>query len=208
MIHNGSKSLHGAVNCIEAMVRENKKMAILSNTSSPSHVALGKLSKYGLSPAMFEGGLVSSGEECSRYVREMYCLGTSASNVQTKALWFTWKESEKQSPLEFLQYCESSYRRIGIAHSIDEADFILLHGSEVLRRSRDLNESSSANDVQDLNFMYNLDFSIVDQILKEAVKKKLPMMCANPDLVVTLQGGVVGNMPGQMLKDTSKWEGK
>lgn len=194
VIHNGSQSLHGAVYCIETMLRENKKLAILSNTSSPSHVALRRLNKYGLKEDMFLGGLVSSGEECARYVREKYC-SSSKQDKEAKALWFTWNESEKQSPLEFIQCCEMENAQIGIAESVYEADFILLHGSEVWRRRRDVTDSSSV--VQDLNFLYNQDFSIINQILEEASQKKLPMVCANPDLVVTLQGGVIGNMPGK-----------
>ena len=197
VIHNGSEALHGAVNCIEAMLRENKKLAILSNTSSPSHVALGRLSKYGLRADMFAGGLVSSGEECIKYVRETY----GSSREETKALWFTWNESEKQSPLQFLECCETERSRISIAESVSEADFILLHGSEVWRRAKDLNgDTSSTGMVQDLNFMYNQDFSTIDPILAEASKRNLPMLCANPDLIVALQGGIVGNMPGQIAQ--------
>jgi HAD superfamily hydrolase (TIGR01450 family) len=205
VIHNGSKSLHGAVNCIETMVRENKKLAILSNTSSPSHVALGKLSKYGLRQDMFVGGLVSSGEECSKFVRGEYCSGSAA---QTKALWFTWKESEKQSPLEFLQCCENEGNKIGVAECVTEADFILLHGSEVWRRQRELTEDSSTDPIQDLNFMYNQDFSVIDPILKAAAQLNLPMVCANPDLVVTLQGGVKANMPGQIARRYETMRGR
>lgn len=182
------------------MVRENKKLAILSNTSSPSHVALSKLSKYGLRQDMFAGGLVSSGEECLKYVKETY-------SSSSKALWFTWKESEQQSPLEFLQCCENEDDRIGIAESVTEADFILLHGSEVWRRQRET-EHSASDVVQDLNFMYNQDFSVIDPILEASAKRKLPMVCANPDLVVTLPGGVVGNMPGQIARRYEEMGGR
>ena len=106
VIHNGSQSLHGAVDCIQTMMAQKKKLAILSNTSSPSHVALKRLKKYGLREDMFAGGLVSSGEECAKFVREHYCNKEDGSKVK-KALWFTWKESETQNPLQFLSYCET-----------------------------------------------------------------------------------------------------
>jgi ribonucleotide monophosphatase NagD (HAD superfamily) len=188
VIHNGSRSLHGAVDCIESMLKHEKKMAILSNTSSPSHVALGRLSCYGLREDMFVGGLVSSGEECAKYVRETYCTGVGSR----KALWFTWKESDKQNPLEFLHCCETEKTRLDIAESVNEADFILLHGSEVWRQCRGALSSD-----EDLNFMYNQDFAMIDPLLEEASKKGLLMVCANPDLVVNLPGNVVGNMPGE-----------
>ena len=190
------------------MVDRNKKLAILSNTSSPSKIALDRLKKYGLRKEMFAGGLVSSGEECARYVRETYASCTSA-DICTKALWLTWNESEKQSPIDFLQCCETENVQIDIAESVDDADFVLLHGSEVLRRYRSLKSLPQDKDgILDLNFLYNQDFSVIDPILTKAVQKKLPMVCANPDLIVTLQGGVVGNMPGQIAQRYEQMGGK
>lgn len=225
VIHNGSESLHGAVDCIESMVHPSqyKKLAILSNTSSPSHVALKRLKKYGLREDMFVGGLLSSGEECARYVRDTYCCRTALkeqqgqndddddNNNSKKALWFTWEESEKQNPLEFIQHCESGDgnttlnggRRIDVANSVQEADFILLHGSEVWRRCRELptvankDTQQTSNLIQSLNFMYEEDYSVIDSLLREASQRNLPMVCANPDLIVGLPGGVVANMPGE-----------
>jgi len=191
------------------MLDRNKKLAILSNTSSPAHVALKRLKKYGLRDDMFAGGLVSSGEECAKYVRENYCcnFNEDASIVKAKkALWFTWKESETQKPLQFLSHIENGIDGddnliggrgvIGVAESVEEADFILLHGSEVWRQSRELPTS----DDLDLNFLYNEDFTMIDPLLDQSLERNLPMVCANPDFVVGLPGGVVGNMPGKIAE--------
>lgn len=191
VLHNGSEGLHGAVETINSLLHPSsgeppKKLAILSNTSSPSSVALKRLKKYGLSEEMFVGGLVSSGEECSKFVRENYC--------HKKALWFTWEESDTQNPLQFLSHCETESCSLEIAPSVTDADFILLHGSQVLRRCR---EPISKQDEEDLRFLYEGDYSILDSILKVAAKENLPMLCANPDLIVGLPGGVAGNMPGE-----------
>lgn len=223
------------------MLDQNKKLAILSNTSSPSHVALRKLKKYGLREDMFAGGLVSSGEECAKFVRDTYCHpppnynnnekdddgdGDKAKPLKPKtpkkALWLTWKESELQNPLQYLSYITNGiiddnnngddddhgndddttfttsngggyYGEIDIATSVEEADFILLHGSEVWR----IDDDDDTNSI-DLNFLYNEDYSKIDPLLNEAAERKLPMVCANPDLVVGLPGGVVGNMPGKI----------
>ena len=226
--------LDGAVNCIELMHKQEKKMAILSNTSSPSYVAKQRLSKYGLREELFVGGLVSSGEECAKYIRQHYCRSSSSrsssrsssssdTSKKKKALWFTWKESEKQNPMQFLTHCEEDYnddggRRhqsssgevimIDIATSVDEADFILLHGSEVWRRCRDITDSSKKSSsaeeedddvmIVDLKFLFDEDYRVVDELLQEAANKRLPMICANPDLIVGLPNGVVGNMPGKI----------
>jgi ribonucleotide monophosphatase NagD (HAD superfamily) len=188
------------------MLHENKKLAILSNTSSPSQAALQRLSKYGLKGDMFTGGLVSSGEECAKYVKEMYCSGSSGTDA--KALWFTWNESDKQAPFDFLRCCETEHKHIDIVESVSKADFILLHGSEVLRRCRELSLDSASDRVRDLNFIYNQDFSVIDPILEEALQRKLPMVCANPDMVVALQGDIVGNMPGQIAQRYEQIGGK
>ena len=194
VIHNGSEALKGSVECIEAMVQKNKKLAILSNTSSPSNVALKRLPKYGLRPEMFAGGLVSSGEECAKYC--------SRTKELKRALWITWQESEKQNPLQFLSHCESGRDTIDVAESVDDADFILLHGSEVWRKRRELQSSSGEDEdgVIDLNFLFNEDHTTIDNILEQAIQKSLPLVCANPDLIVGLPGGVQGNMPGKIAE--------
>ncbi|KAL9180585.1 hypothetical protein ACHAXT_011038 [Thalassiosira profunda] len=198
VIHNGSEALHGAVDCIEELVKRKKKLAILSNTSSPSHVALKRLPKFGLHSDMFAGGLVSSGDECAKFVRKEYCN----SEKPKKALWLTWKESEKQNPGEYLAHCESGADgTIEVAESVEDADFILLHGSEVWRRCRE----TAPNRIMDLGFLYNEDFALVDQLLDKSLERGLPLVCANPDLVVGLPGGVVGNMPGKIA---SRYEEK
>jgi len=173
---------------------------------------------------------VSSGEECARFVREQYCRGCLDDDTDNgaggsgggsggkrramKALWFTWRESESQNPMQFLSYCEGSDGHedavddnnlvgIDVAKTVDEADFILLHGSEVWRRCREsIIPGDGDNDmlVQDLSFLYNEDFSTLDPILEAAAARNLPCVCANPDLVVGLPGGVVGNMPGKIAQ--------
>lgn len=183
------------------MLKKNKRMAILSNTSSPSHVAKQRLPKYGLSSDMFAGGLVSSGEECAKFVREERRRGK-----MKKALWLTWQESEKQNPMQFLSYCESGLDGtddvssskdmvIDVAESVEEADFILLHGSEVWRKCRELTSTSNSEDeLVDLNFLYSKDFTVIDNLLEKSLQRSLPMVCANPDFIVGLPKGVVGNM--------------
>ena len=192
-------------------ITAKKKLAILSNTSSPSHVALTRLPKYGLNENMFAGGLVSSGEECAKFVRETYCNNNHGNNYCKKALWFTWEESETQNPLEFLSHCsrssssgddeqgnKSGMNSIHVASSVEEADFILLHGSQVWRRFGEQRQTKDQETmIQDLNFLHNQDYTIVDPILEQAAQRNLPMVCANPDFVVGLPGGLVGHMPGE-----------
>lgn len=179
------------------MANQKKKMAILSNTSAPAHVALKRLPKYNLRESMFAGGLVSSGEECAKFVRDVYCCSTGGGDDAKlkKALWITWKESETQNPLEYLSHIENGGEEnaaLGIAESVDDADFILLHGPEVWKRSRE----SPGDDLND--FKHSEDYSKIDPILDRSLERRLPLLCANPDLVVTLPDGSVGYMPGNI----------
>ena len=61
VMHNGSHSLPGSVECVEKLAEMGKKLIILSNTSSPSETALKKLPKLGFNPDCFVGA-VTSGE--------------------------------------------------------------------------------------------------------------------------------------------------
>lgn len=84
---------------------------------------------------------------------------------------------------------------IDVAESVEEADFILLHGSEVWRKCRELTSTQSSEDeLVDLNFLYNKDFTVIDNLLEKSLQRSLPMVCANPDFIVGLPKGVVGNM--------------
>jgi len=120
---------------------------------------------------MFVGGLVSSGEECAKFIKK---------NTQLKkALWFTWNESEKQNPMQFLNHCEVDRDEIDVVETVEDADFILLHGSEVWRKCRELSSPTSNNDdddnggVLDLNFLFNEDYTIIDDLLDQAAQRSL-----------------------------------
>lgn len=191
VIHNGSEALFRAVECIDEMRSQGKRMCILSNTSSPAKAALQRLPKYGLAEDTFNG-IVTSGEEAAKYVREHH--------QNSKALWLTWRTSDKQQPAKFMDHCG----KIEVASSVDDADFILLHGSECWRKCG----AAGQVDEVDLNFMYSEDYSIVDELLKESISKSLPLICANPDLIVNLPGGIEANMPGKIASRYERMGGR
>lgn len=201
VLHDGSESLPGARECVERLHSEKKKLVILSNTSSPAETALKRLPKFGFDAGMFDGGAVTSGEEASKYISEMY--GQQRVDEKNKALWITWAESEKQQPIDFLSKCGD----IEIATSVDEADFILLHGSEVWRRHGDGGEHSD-DSVTDLGFLFDGELSVIDPLLEKCIQKGLPMVCANPDFIVAFPGGKIGNMPGKVAERFENMGGK
>jgi ribonucleotide monophosphatase NagD (HAD superfamily) len=197
-MHNGAESLPGAVRCVEELKSRGKRFLILSNTSAPSRWALKRLSKYGFQPEDFVGA-VTSGEEASKYLRAQY--GTSSlskpdGNGIKRAVLLTWDSRDDNNPRltsrpeDFLAECGDN---IHVAPSTDEADLLLLHGSEVWYRSRD--------DQVSLSFIETGRFSEeLDRVLASCARRSLPMVCANADFVVRNPDGSMAHMPGKIAQ--------
>jgi ribonucleotide monophosphatase NagD (HAD superfamily) len=189
-MHNGVEALPGAVDCVRELHKAGKALIILSNTSAPSSRALKKLPTFGFDPSHFVGA-VTSGEEASRYIRQTY--GASNNKKPSKAIFFTWDSSDPKNPRltalpeHFLERCDG----VEVASSVDEADFVLFHGSEVWYRSQDHQDSLGS-------FITEGHFEVVDRILDQCLDRKLPAVCANPDFVVQTPSGGTAYMPGRI----------
>jgi ribonucleotide monophosphatase NagD (HAD superfamily) len=216
VLHNGMTALDGAIETIELLYRRHKKLIILSNTSAPAVNALQKLPKFGFVPHYFTGGAVTSGEEASQFIQTKF--GSTSSNTICKVVFLTWDTQQgpdnprlTASPQAFLDKCGPN---IQIAQSIDEAHFILCHGSEVWLQSGGVCSSSKTgtaaddnnNDIQQLKqipleYMENENYDIVDTILQQCLERRLPLVCANPDFIVlNPSGDGVSYMPGGIAK--------
>jgi ribonucleotide monophosphatase NagD (HAD superfamily) len=197
VMHNGMNALDGAVELVEYLYKiKNKKLIILSNTSAPADKALAKLPKFGFNPSYFVGA-VTSGEVSSRFIRETYGSIATTSALTKKALMFTWDVSKPDNPRltalpeVYLEQCGS----VEVATTIEDADFVLFHGSEVWYRGPD-EEALSLSP-----FIEQGSFDKLDPILNECVQRKLPAVCANPDfLVQTPTGDGVAYMPGKIAQ--------
>lgn len=190
VLHNGINALDGTIELVEYLYkRKKKRLIILSNTSAPAAKALEKLPKFGFGD-YFEDA-VTSGEESGRFIKETY---GSKDTVQ-KALMFTWDATKPNNPRltampeVYLAECGN----IEVATSVDEADFVLFHGSEVWYRGPDLDPVTISP------FIEQGSFETVDSILKQCQQRNLPAVCANPDNVVQLPSGDgVAHMPGKL----------
>lgn len=192
VLHNGAHALEGAVELVEYLsLTKQKPLIILSNTSAPSRQAMAKLPKLGFDPDHFLGA-VTSGEEASKYIREIYNNGSR----QAKALMFTWDSSDLNNPRltatpqSFLDHCGG----LQVASTVEEADFLLLHGSEVWYRGDDM-ESLSLE-----SFLRHGTMDLVDPILQQCMNRNLPAVCANPDRIVQTPSGGTNYMPGTIAK--------
>jgi len=187
VMHNGKESLPGAADCINQLSSLGKKLIILSNTSSPSEVALSKLPKMDFDRSDFQGA-VTSGEEASQFIRSKYGSGEDTK----KALWFTWDQSESQ--LRFLEKCGN----IEATHNIDEADFIIAHGSSFVRNSVEKGSDGLDSIVSLGSFFNDGTYTEIDPLLEKCKERNLAMVCANPDFIVKMANGKIGHMPGKI----------
>jgi ribonucleotide monophosphatase NagD (HAD superfamily) len=192
VLHNGVTTLDGVPECIEYLHKQGKKLIILSNTSAPSSAALAKLSKLGLSADLFCGA-ITSGEEASKYIRAVY--GSDAA--PRRALLFTWDPFTDPrnprltvTPEDFLHECGS----VEVASSIEDADFVLFHGSEIWYRG------NSPKLAMPLDFIDSGDLDTVRPILQDCIARSLDMVCANPDNVVVKPDASLAHMPGTIAK--------
>ena len=189
VLHNGANALDGAVELVKHLARKNKKLIILSNTSAPSDKAMLKLPKLGFDQNLFVGA-VTSGEEASKYIRQEY-------GPNSKALMFTWDASDASNPRltatpqAFLDHCGG----LQVASTVDEADFLLLHGSEVWFRGRDLESPSLGSFLQD-----GETHEVIDPLLQPCLERNLPLVCANPDVIVQTPTGGTNYMPGKIAQ--------
>lgn len=191
VLHNGTCGLEGAPELVSELNRRGKKMIILSNSSSVSEAAKAKLPKLGLNPDHFLGA-VTSGQEASQYISEHF--------QGKKALFLTWKTPKTPSPMKFIELC----RFITITDKVDEADFFILHGVDVLRGPGNDGEAVEHS----LGSYYsNESYEAIDPILKSCLERKLPMICANPDFIVVRPDGQIGNMPGKIAQRYEKLGG-
>jgi HAD superfamily hydrolase (TIGR01459 family) len=194
VMHNGVEALDGAVELCEHLYQKDKKLIILSNTSAPSDKALMKLPKLGFDADLFVGA-VTSGEEASRYIRNEYNKENAASGY-TNVLMITWDTLDANNPRltampeAFLEKCGPNIR---LANSVEDADLLLLHGSEVWWKA-----DGTQSDLG--GFIETGRFDALDTLLKQCVEKRLPCICANPDIIVQTPTGGVAYMPGKIAQ--------
>lgn len=191
VLHNGVEALEGAIETVEYLYKKNKKLIILSNTSAPSSNALSKLTKLGFKQDYFVGA-ITSGEEASRFVKQVYGSGETT----TKALFLTWNALTPKNPRltappqAFLDKCGN----VRVTASVSDADLVLLHGSEVWYRGEATPQESLGS------FIEHGGFEVVEPLLEQFLQYNLPVVCANPDLVVVTPTGGTAHMPGRIAQ--------
>jgi len=212
VLHNGLHALDGTIELLEYLAKnKNKKLIVLSNTSAPSEKCLEKLPKFGFERSHFVGA-VTSGEEASKYILRTFGSG---DGQRSKALMLTWDAEIEDNPRltalpkAFVEKCGN----IDIASTVEEADFLLVHGSEVWYRGDSADGEGEATSLGSFIETGSMT-EVLEPLLQQCLSRNIPCVCANPDLIVQTPSGGKAYMPGniaqryQDMGGTVHWFGK
>ncbi|GMH82497.1 hypothetical protein TL16_g09278 [Triparma laevis f. inornata] len=195
VLHDGATPLPGAVDAIKRLKSQNKKLAILSNTSASSASCLERLyGKLGFPPKSFDVA-VTSGGECSKYFQSR---SPKPDNAPTKVLLFTWSGEEAVvKTTEFL----NSLGNVEVVSDPEIADVAISHGSDVLLESlEELGKSDSESKYPLKDLRTACSYSALDPYLSSLSIRNIPMYSANPDLKVITPSNEISYMPGVICK--------
>ena len=160
--------------------RRNKTCIILSNSSQRSSFTHDRFCNLGFNKDTI-CNIVTSGESTYKYLKE------SKKYKNKKVFLFSWKDYDIDTFILSLNELD-----ITITDSIDDADFLLFHGSQRM---------SNGNTIS----LYD-NGMICDQvhsILKRAKERDLPAICANLDLDAINPEGRAIMMPGRAITSTT-----
>ncbi|XP_022761481.1 uncharacterized protein LOC111307666 isoform X2 [Durio zibethinus] len=186
VLHDGKQPYPGAISTLEKLETTGAKMVIISNSSRRASTTIERMKSLGFDPSLFVGA-ITSGELTHQYLQRddawFAALGRSCIHM-------TWSERGAIS-LEGLG--------LQVVENVEEADFILAHGTEALGLP---SGSVRPMKLEDL-----------EKILECCATKKIPMVVANPDFV-TVEARALSIMPGTLaakyekLGGEVKWMGK
>jgi HAD superfamily hydrolase (TIGR01450 family) len=169
VLHDGRSPLSGAVEAVNLLDAQGAKLIVLSNSSKRAADALDKLRSLGFGAVT---QALTSGELAWQYLR--YHFPGKA------CCWVTWIDYRRDPFLRGL-----NIRTCSIA----EADFLFVHGSQAI-----------ADPAVSLGFCATgvIDEAL-DRVLRTAVQRDIPVVCANIDFEAILSDGSVGYMPGSIM---------
>jgi HAD superfamily hydrolase (TIGR01450 family) len=179
VLHNGVKPFDGVIEALWHLKSVcGAKMVIVSNTSSRSKTALQKLAQMGFPQGIFDG-VVTSGQCAYDY------LDQRPQGIK-KVCWVTWNSFSDDSFISDLNMTVSS---------IEEADILLLHGTQVVA-------TSDTECVSIPTYQSGLIDGYLSHVLRTAIERDLPIVCSNLDM--TAVHGIeqsIKYMPGTILEE-------
>jgi HAD superfamily hydrolase (TIGR01459 family) len=152
VLHDGAHPLPGTVECLGALKRAGKRVALLSNAPRPAAPVIARLREIGFARELYDD-VMTSGEETWRHL------------VRRDDPWY--------AALGERCYMIGPPRDLGMlvdvrahrVYALEEADFILNTGAD-----------------------FGDTVETFEELLQSAHARRLPMICANPDLEVLMRG--------------------
>ncbi|KAJ4723774.1 Haloacid dehalogenase-like hydrolase (HAD) superfamily protein [Melia azedarach] len=187
VLHDGKQPYPGAISTLEKLANTGAKMVVISNSSRRASTTIEKLKSLGFDPSLFVGA-ITSGELTHQYLQRRDDAWFAA--LGRSCIHMTWSDRGAIS-LEGLG--------LQVVENVEEADFILAHGTEALGLPSGAACPTSLEDLE--------------KILGLCAAKKIPMVVANPDYV-TVEARALRVMPGTLaskfekLGGEVKWMGK
>mmetsp|Transcript_13364 Transcript_13364/g.19676 ORF Transcript_13364/g.19676 Transcript_13364/m.19676 type:complete len:467 (+) Transcript_13364:24-1424(+) len=213
VLHNGKNALDGTIDCVEriALGKDGTKkvrLIVLSNTSSPSKTTLDRLqTKLGFDRSYFCEA-VTSGEEAGRYIQKTYGNNNN-DNKKSKFVWCTWDVSNENVP-DPAAFLELLGPNVEPTVDISSADFVVAHGSGAIRGFGKDQVGSDAIQQQEEHEIISMGSFLddgnlgegtpINDLLGKCADRNLPLVCANPDMVVQYHDGSLKHMPGKIAQ--------
>ncbi|KAH9297826.1 hypothetical protein KI387_029508, partial [Taxus chinensis] len=188
VLHDGQRPYPGAIATLEQLAHSGAKMVIMSNSSRRSWTTMEKMRKLGFDPSLFVGA-ITSGELTHQYLLRRDDPWFAA--LGRHCIHMTWSERGSIS-IEGLG--------LQTVERVEAADFILAHGTEAIGLANNCG-------------VQPMKLDKLEQILEEAVDKRIPMIVANPDHV-SVEARALRVMPGTLGSKYEKiggqvrWMGK
>ncbi|KAM7489490.1 hypothetical protein LguiB_026974 [Lonicera macranthoides] len=159
VLHDGKQPYPGAISTLEKLANYGAKMVIISNSSRRASTTVEKLQTLRFDPSLFIGAIISA-ELTYQHLERL-------SIIQLKLLItpYYWKGFG-----------------LKVVGNVEEAEFVLHHGTEALGRSSCALRPMKVEDLE--------------KILEKCAAKKIPMVVANPDFV-TVEARALRVMPGK-----------
>ena len=186
VLHNGKIPYNGAIECLQMLKENKKRLIMLSNSSKRRSSSFKGLSKVGIDPNLFDD-IITSGEIGHQLLlnRQLDNLNiNSNSNYKLKVFVIGNNDDD-------IEYVNSANC---IITSPDDADIVLARGTF----------SILCND-NDSIIKYDNAETLMNNItpwLEKCAEKKLPMLVTNPDFH---RPGSNSPMPGQIGELYSKY---
>lgn len=164
VLHDGYTPYPDAIDCLRRLRAAGRRVVLLSNSGKRTRINRARLCEIGFGEDLFDD-VVTSGEATWRALADR----TNPFFRDLGRRCILWSRAGDRSLVEELD--------LDVVERAEDADFLLLGGTEDRARLEDFRDA-----------------------LEDAALRDLPMICANPDIVAVQANGMFGMAPGAVAR--------